>query len=110
MESGKTRKIFNEEEAKEIIEGTLDVTQFFENKEESTKRLMAALNGRPVYPGQKEREDIMQRASKLIEEVKAFRLQHKIEDPPEYSAGSIEEVSQYSHSFRKQIEDEKERK
>jgi hypothetical protein len=51
MESGKTRKIFNEEEAKEIIEGTLDVTQFFENKEESTKRLMAALNGRPVYPG-----------------------------------------------------------
>jgi len=50
------------------------VTQFFENKKESTNRLMAALNGRPVYPGQKERDEIMQRASKLIEEVKAFRL------------------------------------
>jgi hypothetical protein len=59
MEFGKTRRIFNEEEAKQIIEGTLDVTQFFEKKEESTKRLMAALKGRPVYLGQKEREDIM---------------------------------------------------
>jgi hypothetical protein len=53
MEANKTRKTFNEEEAKQIIEGTLDVTQFFENKEESTKRLMDALKGRPVYPRQK---------------------------------------------------------
>jgi hypothetical protein len=74
MEADEGCKIFNEEEAKQIIDGTLDVTQFFENKKESTNRLMAALNGRPVYPGQKEREDIMQRANKLIEEVKAFRL------------------------------------
>jgi hypothetical protein len=50
------------------------VTQFFENKEESSNRLKAALKGRPVYPGHKEREDILQRASKLREEVKAFRL------------------------------------
>jgi len=37
------------------------VTQFFEDKEESTKRLMDALKGRPVYPGLKEREDILER-------------------------------------------------
>jgi hypothetical protein len=60
------------------------VTQFFKNKEYSTKRLMDALKGRSVFPGQKEREDILQRASKLREEVMAFRLKHKIEDPPEY--------------------------
>jgi hypothetical protein len=41
------------------------VTQFFVNKEESTKRLMDALKGRPVYPGQKERKDILQTASEL---------------------------------------------
>ena len=51
MEADKVRKRFNEEEAKQIIEGTLDVTHFFENKEESTKRLMDALKERPVYPG-----------------------------------------------------------
>jgi hypothetical protein len=54
------------------------VTEFFENKEESTKRLLHALKGRPIYPGQKEREDILQRASKLREEVKAFREKHNI--------------------------------
>ena len=42
---------------KQIIEGTLDVTEFFENKEESTKRLIDALKGRPVYPGHKERDE-----------------------------------------------------
>jgi hypothetical protein len=31
-EAGKNRKIFSKEEGKEIIEGTLDVTEFFENK------------------------------------------------------------------------------
>jgi hypothetical protein len=93
MEAGKIRKIFKEEEAKQMIEGTLDVTQFFENKEESTKRLMDALKGRPVYPAHKQREDILQRASKLREEVKAFREMHKIEDPPEYATGKIKEVS-----------------
>ena len=51
MEADKICKIFNEEEAKQIIEGTLDVTQFFKNKQDSTNRLKAALNGRPVYPG-----------------------------------------------------------
>jgi len=76
MEAGETRKRFNEEEAKQIIEGTLDVTLFFENREESTKRLMDALKGRPVYPGHKQREDFLERASKLREEVKAFRLKH----------------------------------
>jgi hypothetical protein len=35
------------------------VTEFFENKKESTKRLIRALKGRPVYPGHKEREDIL---------------------------------------------------
>ena len=76
MEADKTRKTFNEEEAKQIIEGTLDVTQFFENKEESTKRLMDALKGRPVYPGQKEREEFMNRVSKFREEIKEFRLKY----------------------------------
>jgi hypothetical protein len=66
------------------------VTQFFEKKEESTKRLMDALKGRPVYPGQKEREELMERASKLREEIKAFRENHKIEDPPEYGEGKKE--------------------
>ena len=90
-EAGKICKRFNEEEAKQIIEGTLDVTQFFENKEESTKRLMDALKGRPVYPGQKEREEFMERVSKLKEEIKAFREKHKIEDPPEHAEGKIDE-------------------
>jgi hypothetical protein len=78
MEAGKERKRLSKEEGKEIIEGTLDVTEFFENKEESTKRLIHALKGRPVYPGHKEREDIFQRASKLREEIKAFREKHNI--------------------------------
>ena len=39
----------------------MDVTQFFKNKEESTKRLEAALKGRPVYPGKKEREELLKR-------------------------------------------------
>jgi hypothetical protein len=65
MESGNERKKFNEEETQQIIEGTLDVTQFFEDKEESTNRLMTALKGRPVYPGQKEMDDIVLRAKKL---------------------------------------------
>ena len=49
------------------------MTEFSENKEESTKRLIDALKGRPVYPGLKEREDILQRASKLRDEIKAYR-------------------------------------
>jgi hypothetical protein len=45
------------------------VTEFFENKEESTKRLIDALKGRPFYPGQKERDDFLQRVKKFREEV-----------------------------------------
>jgi hypothetical protein len=37
------------------------VTEFFKDKEESTKRLIDALKGRPVYPGHKERDDFLQR-------------------------------------------------
>ena len=69
------------------------MTQFFEKKEESTKRLKDALKGRPVYPGQKEREEFLQRVSKFKEEIKAFREKHKISDPPEHAAGKIVEVS-----------------
>ena len=58
------------------------MTQFFKNKEESTARLKAALKGRPVYPGQKEGDDFLQRLIEFTEEIKAFRLQHNIEDPP----------------------------
>ena len=93
MEAGNVRKIFSKEEAKQIVEGKLDVTQFFSKIEESTKRLMDALKGRSVYPDEKEREDMLQRASKVREEVKAFRLKYKIEDPPEYAAGKIVGVS-----------------
>jgi hypothetical protein len=50
-------------EAKLIRDGTLDVTQFFESKVDSTKRLKAALGGRKAYPGQKEREEFMKGAS-----------------------------------------------
>jgi hypothetical protein len=46
---------------------------------------MDALKGRPVYPGQKERDDLLQRANKLKEEIKAFRLKYRIEDPPEHA-------------------------
>ena len=91
METDSIRKRFNEEEAKLIIDRTLDVTEFFEKKEESTKRLMDALNGRPIYPGQKEREELMEKFSKLREEIKAFREKHKIEDPPEHAAAKKEE-------------------
>ena len=101
FEAGKFRKEFNKEEGMHIIEGTLDVTEFFENKEESKIRLIDALKGRPVYPGHKEREDILQRASKLREEVKAFREKHKIEDPPEYATEEIEEVSLNSNLYRR---------
>jgi hypothetical protein len=78
------------------------VTQFFENKEDSTKKLMDALNGRPVYPGQKEREELLERATKLREEVKAFRLKYRIEDPPEHAveAGRDAEVSSVSNRYR----------
>jgi hypothetical protein len=62
---------------------------------------MDALKGRPVYPGHKEREDFLQRTSILREEVKAFRLKHKIEDPPEYAAGKIEEVNLFSNKIRR---------
>ena len=93
MEADQVRKRFNEEEAKQIIEGTLDVTQFFENQEESTSRLKAALKGRPIYPGQKEREEFMNRANKFREEIKEFRLKYQIEDPPEFLAARIEKVS-----------------
>jgi hypothetical protein len=64
FEAGKLRKEFNEEEVKKIKEGNLDVTQFFENKEESTKRLMDALKGRSVYTSQKEKEEFLQRVKK----------------------------------------------
>ena len=66
------------EEGKEIIEGTQDVTDFFENKKKSTKRLMDALKGRPIYPGHKEREEFRQKFSNLREEVKTFREKHNI--------------------------------
>ena len=85
MEASNFRKIFNQKEVKQIIKGTLDVTQYFQDKEDSTQRLKVALNGRPIFPGQKEREDIMDRACRVREEVKAFRLKYKIEDPPEYA-------------------------
>ena len=60
------------------------MTEFFKNKEESNKKLIDALKGRPVYHGYKEREEIMKRASKFKVEVKTFREKHKIEDPLEY--------------------------
>lgn len=91
MEADKVRKRFNKEQANQIIDGKLDVIQFFENKKESPNRLIEALKGRPFCPGEKEREDIMQRVSKLREEVRVFRLKHKIEDPPENTAAKIKE-------------------
>ena len=84
-EAGEIRKVFSAKEAKQIIEGKLDVTKFFKNKEDSTNRLNYALKGRPVYIGKKEIDDILQRAINFREEVKAFRLKYKIEDPPEYA-------------------------
>ena len=92
-EAGKLCKIFSEQEAKLIREGKLDVTQFFENKEESTQRLMAALRGRPVFPGEKERRDILERGKELREEMKAFKEKNKIEDPPEHKSKKGGEVS-----------------
>ena len=52
---------------------------------------MDALKGRPVYSGQKEREEFMEKFRKLREEIKAFREKHKIEDPPEHAAAKKEE-------------------
>ena len=101
MEADEERKEFSKEECKLIVEGTLDVKEFFENKEKSTKRLINALKGEPVYPGQKQREVILQRASKLREEVKTFREKHKIEDPPEYASGKIEEVGFTANKYRR---------
>lgn len=82
------------------------VTQFFENKEESIKRLEAALKGRPVYPGLKEREELLERGKKLREEIQAFKELNKIEDPSEHDSKKNKEVSQYlnevcSHRWRR---------
>ena len=52
---------------------------------------MDALKGRPVYPGQTEREEFMKRVKLLEEEIKEFRLKYKIEDPPENTAVKIKE-------------------
>ena len=82
FEADVKRKHFIEEEAKQVVDGSLDVTEFFENKEESTKRLLDTLKGRPIYPSKKEREEFLQRGKKLREEIKAFRIKHNIEDPP----------------------------
>lgn len=43
---------------------------------------MAALRGRPVYPGEKERREILQRGKELRDEINAFKENNKIEDPP----------------------------
>jgi hypothetical protein len=51
------------------LKDTLDVTAFFENKESSIKRLQDALRRRPVYPGQKEREDFLWRGEELREKI-----------------------------------------
>jgi hypothetical protein len=51
---------------------------------------MDALKGRPVYPGHKEREEILQEGRKVEEEVIVFKLNHKIEDHPEYGTGKID--------------------
>ena len=59
---------------------------------------MDALKGRPIYPGRKERADILLRGIKLREEVKAFRLKHKIEDPPQHADKNIKEVSYFNYS------------
>jgi hypothetical protein len=67
---------------------------------ESTNRLKAALKGRPIFPGQKERDEIVERASRVREEVEAFRLKYRIEDPPEYALRRIEEVNEYSNKYR----------
>lgn len=96
MEAGKRAKIFTKEEAQQIIDGSLDATLFFNNKEESTIRLNAALKGKPVYPGQKEREEFLEREIKLREEVKAFKLKNNIQDPPEFQAKYFDEVSKNS--------------
>jgi hypothetical protein len=37
---------------------------------------MDALKGRPVYPGQREREEFMNKVSKFREEIKEFRLKY----------------------------------
>jgi capsule polysaccharide export protein KpsE/RkpR len=103
-EDGNIRKKFNKREAKQIIKGTLDVTEFFENKKKSTKRLMDALKGRPVYPGHKEREEFREKFAKLREKIKAFREKHKIEDPPEHAAVKIKMVSKYSNKYREKKE------
>lgn len=45
---------------------------------------MDALNGRPVYPGQKERDDILQTASELEQEFEAFKEKLVKMDHPEH--------------------------
>jgi hypothetical protein len=42
----------------------------------------------------------VERASRVREEVEAFRLKYRIEDPPEYALRRIEEVNEYSNKYR----------
>ena len=75
------------------------MTEFFENKEESTKRLLDARKGRPVFPDKKEREEFLSRGRTLREKIKAFRLKHKIEDPPELARYRSKEVTTYFYKY-----------
>jgi hypothetical protein len=90
------RKIFDKDEIRIMMlySGFLDemsVAHYFENKEESSKRLKDALEGRSIIPSKKDMDDFLQRAKKFESEVEAFRLIFKIEDPPEYAVERIEE-------------------
>jgi hypothetical protein len=69
MEAGKFRNEFIERDVEQIMEDTLDVTYFFEKKESSIKRLKDALRRRPVYPGLKEREEILKKGKELREKI-----------------------------------------
>jgi hypothetical protein len=48
-------------------------------------------------------DDILEKANKVREEVKAFRLKYRIEDPPEYAARTKEMVILYSNKNRNNI-------
>lgn len=50
-ENGEVAKEFTKEEVQQILLGTLDYTQFFKNREESTQKLIESLNGQPKTTG-----------------------------------------------------------
>ncbi len=75
-------KEFTPREVQQILAGTLDYTQFFENNPDSTERLRKALKGRPMTLGFIEPEGFTQNIEQLKKDLENYKKDHGFEWPP----------------------------